>query len=162
MMDEARRTGRTWLRGPQDVGAGIFLIGLAAIALSSLSGIRVASYIAFSPALFPRICAWILVGGGVVLIGRGLLREGPPLVGLAGKPVILIGGAVVLFGLVAPMLGYLPAGLLTVLVGGLAAPDLRLRALVLMAVGLGLFSVTLFTVFLKLPLPVLILPGLRI
>jgi hypothetical protein len=153
---------RSRLRGPQDVAAGVFVIVLAAIALWALAPIRTASYATFSPALFPRICAYVLAAGGAVLILRGLVRPGAPLVGLPPRPMLLVTAAVVVFGLVAPVFGYVPAGLLTMLIGGAAAPETRPRELAALAAGLAVLSVLLFTLLLKLPLPALIIPGLRI
>ena len=70
--------------------------------------------------------------------------------------------AVVVFGLVSPRLGYAVGGLLTLVIGGLAASDLRLRELLPISVALIAISVVLFSYVLKLSIPILLLPGLSL
>ncbi len=67
----------------------------------------------------------------------------------------------VAFGIVTPVMGYAPAGLLTMIVGGLATPQVRWRELAGISVALTALSVVLFSLLLKLTIPILVLPGLR-
>jgi hypothetical protein len=150
------------VRGPQDVLAGILVVVLGALVLAALSRMRVAAYTSVSPSLFPRVCTYALMAGGAALILRGLLRDGPGLERLRLWPLALVTLAIVLFGMVAPLAGYAVAGLLTLVIGGLAAPDLRLRELIVMSLCLVAFSVALFSWALKLTMPILVLPGFSI
>ncbi|RDJ23145.1 hypothetical protein DWF00_21080 [Bosea caraganae] len=152
--------GRQWVRGPQDVVAGVAVILISAVILYALSLITTTSYSAFSPALFPRLCTYVIMVGGLALIARGLLRTGPGLGRLPFRPAVLVTLAVVAFGFVSPRLGYAVAGLLTLLIGGLAAPDVRFRQLLAVSLILIVFSVVLFSYVLKLTMPAVILPGL--
>ena len=151
---------RLRLRGPQDVLAGAVVIVIATVVLLSLSRITTAGYSAFSPALFPRLCAYGVAIGGVILVARGVLREGPQLQPLPFRPVLLVTLAVIAFGVATPLWGYAPGGLLTLAISGLAAPDMRARELVLVSATLIAISVALFSGLLKLTIPILILPGL--
>jgi putative tricarboxylic transport membrane protein len=153
-----RTSGRRFVRGPQDAAAGAVVVVLAALILHALSWISTSSYSTFSPALFPRICAYGIVVGGLLLIVRGIVKEGPGLDGWPLRPVVLVTVAVVTFGIVTPVLGYAIAGLMLLLISGLAARDVRLPALVAVSVALILASVALFSFMLKLTMPVLILP----
>lgn len=153
---------RRWVRGPQDALAGVIVILICAVILHALSAITTTSYQAFSPALFPRLCTYAILLGGVVLIGRGLLRDGPGLPTMPLRPAVLVLLAVVVFGFVSPRLGYAVGGLLTLVIGGLAASDLRLRELLLVSVALIAISVVLFSYVLKLSIPILLLPGLSL
>ncbi|MDF2809854.1 MAG: hypothetical protein K0S56_885 [Microvirga sp.] len=153
------RGSRHWVRGPQDVMAGLTVIVISAVVLRKLSLITTTSYSSFSPALFPRVCTYGIILGGLALILRGLVKDGPGLDGLPFRAVVLVTLAVGAFGFVAPALGYAPAGLLTLLIGGLAAPDVRFRELLGVSVFLIVFSVALFSFALKLTMPILILPS---
>ncbi|MET0741813.1 MAG: tripartite tricarboxylate transporter TctB family protein [Microvirga sp.] len=154
----ARSSGRRFVRGPQDAAAGVVVIVIAALVLHALSRISTSSYSTFSPALFPRICTYGIVAGGLLLIGRGIFREGPGLEGWPLRPVILVTLAVVAFGVVTPVLGYAIAGLMLLLISGLAARDVKVPALLALSVVLIVASVALFSFMLKLTMPVLILP----
>lgn len=149
------------VRGPQDVLAGAIVLVASAAILLALSRISTTSYQAFSPALFPRLCTGGLVAGGIALVVRGFLKDGPGLEGLPLRATILVVLAVVAFGIVTPVMGYAPAGLLTMIVGGLATPQVRWRELAGVSVALTALSVVLFSLLLKLTIPILVLPGLR-
>ena len=71
------------------------------------------------------------------------------------RGVFLVTVSVVLFGALAPSCGYLIASFLTVIVGGLGAQDVRLRDLLLLAAGLTTVCYVIFTISLRLTLPVL-------
>ncbi|CAH1651650.1 tripartite tricarboxylate transporter TctB family protein [Chelatococcus asaccharovorans] len=152
--------GRQWVRGPQDVVAGLVVIAIAAVILRTLSLITTTSYSTFSPALFPRICTYCIMLGGVVLVARGLVKHGPGLERLPLRPLALVVLAVAGFGFIAPLFGYAIAGLLTLIVSGLAAPDLRLRQLLVVSILLIAASVALFSYALKLTMPIVMIPGL--
>ena len=154
--------GPPYVRGPQDVVAGIVVIVLAAIILHALSKISTTSYSTFSPALFPKVCTYSIAAGGLMLIARGFLREGPGLERMPLRPVLLVTLAVVSFGLVTPVLGYAVSGLILMLIAGLAARDVKFRELVLVSVILIGASVVLFTYVLKLTMPALILPWISL
>jgi len=157
--ETSRRPGRRrFVRGPQDTVAGAVVIVIAALILHALSRISTSSYSTFSPALFPRVCTYGIVAGGLLLMVRGLVKEGPGLDGWPLRPVILVTLAVVTFGIVTPVLGYAIAGLQLLLISGLAARDVRFPALLVLSVVLIVASVALFSFLLKLTMPVLILP----
>lgn len=147
------------MRLAKDIVAGIGTIAFAIGVLVALSKIPRTSYQAIPPDLFARLCAYAIIAGGVVLIVRGILRGGEAVKLPPWRAMLAVFAAVIAFGLVAPRYGYAPAGLLTLIIGGLGAPDLKLRQLLLMSAALIAFSVILFTYMLKLPMPFFIMPG---
>lgn len=146
-------------RFSQDTVSGAVVIALGIGILVALSQIHAAKYQQIAPDLFPRVCAYALVIGGGVLLLRGLIRGGPrfALPHYRGPALVVL--AVVVFGLTTPIFGYAPAGLLTMIISGLAAPELRFRQLAFVSVCLIAFSILLFSYALKLPVPILALPG---
>ena len=99
-----------------------------------LSRIPTAKYQSIGPDLFPRVCAWALVVGGIGLLLRGLLRRGPALALPGVRGVALIVLAVVAFGVVAPRFGYAVAGFLTIVISGFATREVKPRQLLVFAV----------------------------
>jgi hypothetical protein len=147
-------------RGAQDVAAGAAVVAFAVALLVALSRIPTTKFQAISPDLFPRVCAYALIAGGLALLVRGFVRAGPSLVRPRWRGTILIVLSVVAFGLVAPRFGYAPAGFLTIVIAGLAARDAKPLPLLAFATGLIAFSVVLFSLVLKVPMPAFTLRGL--
>ena len=147
-------------RSSQDIAAGTVVIAVAAAVLVALSRIPQAKFQAISPDLFPRICAYALIAGGVGLLVRGFLRRGPPIELPPWRGVVLVVLAVVVFGLAAPRVGYVPAGFLTLVIAGFATHEVTPVKLVVFACGLSAFSYGLFTFLLKVPMPAFALRGL--
>jgi hypothetical protein len=150
------------IRPTQDLVSGVALIALSLIILATLSKIPKTSFQAIAPDLFPRLCAYGLVIGGVMLIARGILKGGDGVTLPPARAFLAVLVGVILFGALSPIVGYAPAGLLTLIVSGLGSPLLNLRQLVTFSLGLILFSVVLFSYVLKLSMPILILPGFRL
>lgn len=145
----------------RDTVAGAIVVALGATVLAMLSRIQTAKFQSVGAALFPQVCAFVLILGGVALLLRGLLRGGekiawPPLRGTA-----LVVLSVVTFGIIAPRFGYAVAGFLTVMISGFATTEVRPLQLVIFACGMTAFCIVLFTVILKIPTPALVLPGFR-
>lgn len=140
-------------RSSQDIAAGAIVIALAIAVLVALSRIPQAKFQAISPDLFPRLCAYALIAGGIGLLVRGLLRRGPSLELPPWRGVVLVVLGVVTFGLAAPRLGYAVAGFLTVVIAGFATREVTPAKLVVFACGLIAFSVVLFSYLLKVPMP---------
>jgi hypothetical protein len=159
-VEPTSKSGGRLVRCPQDLLAGVLVVALACGLLFALSKIRVTSYQAISPSLFPQICASGLMLGGAVLVLRGFLRDGPGLERIPWRATGLVTLAIVLFGALTPLVGYAVAGFATLLVGGFAASNVRARELVLTSAALILLSVLLFTYLLKLTIPVAAIPNL--
>jgi putative tricarboxylic transport membrane protein len=149
------------IRLTQDVVAGAAVISLAAAILLGLSKIPKTSYQAIAPDLFPRLCAYGLIIGGIALLVRGFRTSGFAITLPALRPTVLVVVSVVLFGLLTPVIGYGIAGFLTLMIGGLGSPEVKVRQLLVFSIGLMVFSVLLFSFVLKLPTAFVILPGIR-
>ncbi len=147
------------MRLAKDIVAGIGTIALATGVLIALSKIPRTSYQTIAPDLFARLCAYAIIAGGVLLILRGIMRGGDAVTLPPWRAMAAVFAGVVVFGLVAPRFGYAPAGLLTLIVSGLGAPDLKPKQLLLMSAALIAFSVGLFSYVLKLPMPFFVMPG---
>lgn len=149
------------MRVTQDIVSGIATIVLAIVTLMALSTIPRTAYQAIAPDLFPRLCAYGLILGGLVLIGRGIVRGGDSVKLPPPRAFLAVLAGVIAFGAIAPRAGFAPAGFLTLVISALGSPDLKFRQMIVASVGLTIFSVVLFSYLLKLPMPVLVLPGYR-
>lgn len=147
------------VRSPQDLVGGLLVLATSGIVLWGLSKISTSRYQSISPTLFPRICAYCLAAGGVALLVRAFTRDGPEIEPTPLRGVVLVTIAVVIFGFLTPVVGYAISGFLTVFIGGLGSTETRVRELLMLAAGLTLFCVALFSWGLGLPMPYFIKPG---
>jgi hypothetical protein len=147
------------VRSPQDLFAGLSILLISTIVLWGLSQITTMRFASISPTLFPRICAYALAIGGVLLLIRAFTVSGPKIEPTPLRGPVLVTLAVVIFGFLTPIAGYAVAGFLTVVIGGLGSTESRLRELLLLATGLVVLCVLLFTFGLGLPVPPFILPS---
>lgn len=142
---------------------GLILVGLAALALYLTADLSQGTLRSMGPGMVPRALAVGLGLCGLALVGAGLVRPGHPLerFSLRGPVVILLAIAAfaltirpfALGGITTPGLGLLGAGPLTVLIGGYATAEARLRELLALGFGLTAFAMLLFGDLLNLPIP---------
>ncbi|MFO1188185.1 MAG: tripartite tricarboxylate transporter TctB family protein [Alphaproteobacteria bacterium] len=138
----------------QDAAAGVFLIVIAALALWQISDLPVGSLRQFGPAMLPRALAVITGLLGVVLIVKSLRRAPVRLDRFAVRGPIFVIGAAVAFAATVRVLGLSVAGVLVVLIGSFASPDIRPRETAIFAVVMTTACILLFKFALSLPIPV--------
>jgi len=162
MADEARATGGKAgrVRAPQDLAAGLTLVALAALALWAGAGLEAGRLRAMGPGMMPRALAVLVGVVGLGLGGLSLVRAGEPLLRWRWRGPIFLTLGVVGFALAIRPLGLAVAGPVVAMVGGAASPQSRPRELALFAVAITAFCILLFRVLLRLPIPVLRIPGL--
>ena len=155
--DAPRRRGR--VRAPQDLAAGLSLLALAALALWAGAGLDAGRLQAMGPGMMPRSVAVMVGLAGLLIAALGLLRAGEPLHRWAWRGPLFLTLGVVGFALTIRPVGLALAGPLVAMVGGAASPDSRPRELAIFAVAITAFCILLFRVLLRLPIPVLNIPG---
>jgi len=110
------------------------------------------------PGFFPFWLGIILVALGLVIAAMALRPAQDDEGDLAfprfhWRPILLVLGAVVLFGVILRPAGMLIAGFVLVIVASFGSPTFRPRATVLLAVALVTFCALVFVGGLKLPIP---------
>jgi hypothetical protein len=148
------------VKSPQDLFAALAVLAVSAVVLWGLSRITTARFASISPTLFPRICAYALGIGGIMLLIRAFTHQGPKVEPFELRGLVLVTLSVVLFGFLTPVVGYVIAGFLTVVIGGLGSREARLKELLLVGAGLAALCLVLFTYILGLSVPAFILPGI--
>ena len=143
------------IRNPKEFGSGVLFaaFGLAAIAIGA--SYPVGSAARMGPGYFPRGLGMILVGIGAILILRSFRDQGAPIQVKDVRPILIVLGAVVLFGLTVSYVGLVLATILLVLVASTASHEYRWKESVIAAVLLAAFVVAAFGYGLKLQLPIL-------
>jgi hypothetical protein len=140
------------------IGLGFALVARG-VRLSDLilhAGYNMGTPARMGPGFFPFWLGIILMGLGVVIALLSLrpgeeADEGFPR--FHWRPILLVLGAVVLFGVVLRPAGMLLAGLLLVFVASLGSRTFRARAALVLGAGLVTFCSLVFVAGLKLPIP---------
>ncbi len=141
------------VRSPQDLVGGIALILLSLLAISQVGDLRFGTASRMVPGYFPTVLAVLTALMGVVIAGRSLLLDGPPLERLHWRQALPILGAILAFGLTIRPLGLVIAAALLFAIAAFASTDTKWRELLLVSVALILFAVGLFVMALGLPFP---------
>jgi hypothetical protein len=108
------------------------------------------------PGYFPFGLGLILAALGALVAFKALAIEtsdGEPIGSIAWKPLLMIVGAVVLFGLLLPRLGLILTLPILIVFSALAGDEFHLGEALINAVALTLFSWLVFVVGLSLTLP---------
>lgn len=146
---------RTRRVNPQDLWPGVIFggTGIAAIVLGRESPMGTATKM--GPGYFPAILGALLAVVGLALVIRAFLSRGERITGFAIRPLVLVLGATLLFGLTVRGTGMIAALIVLVLVSAAASRLVRWPAAITLAVGLTVFSAVTFVKVLGLPIPLL-------
>ena len=139
------------------IGLMFALIAKGVPGLDFLSGYSMGTPARMGPAFFPFWLGLMLFGLGLIIAIGGVRGQGGAGSGLPRfhwRPIFLILGAVVMFGLILKWVGMLIAGFLLVIVASTANPEgVKWRDVVLLGIGLVIFCAVVFVGGLKLPIP---------
>ncbi len=143
-----------FIRHPKDFWAGVMFIafGLAAIGLGASypmgSGARM------GPGYFPRGLGVLLILLGGILALRGMRSQGAKIAFPTFQPLLIVLGAVVLFGLALNKAGLVLATILLIVVSSTASHEFRWKEAVIASAVLATFVVAAFRYGLNLQIPI--------
>ena len=125
--------------------------------IASLSGYSMGTPARMGPAFFPFwLGSLLFVLGLIIAISglRGNANEGSRIPAFHWRPILIVLGSVILFGLILKWVGMLVAGFLLVIIASTANPEgVKWRDVILLAIGLVVFCAVVFVGGLKLPIP---------
>jgi putative tricarboxylic transport membrane protein len=142
------------LRSPQNLLFGVFLVAAGALGLVAAWDLPMGRALRMGPGYMPKVLSGLLLAFGVGIAASSLAIDGSRLGRWAWRPMLIVLGAVALFGFAIERLGLVATTLAVVLVSTLAAPDRRWREAVVFAALLAFGCVMIFRLLLRLPLPV--------
>ena len=142
------------LRNPRDFWAGIIflVIGVATAVIARDYPMGNASRM--GPGYFPFVLACILAVLGLIIALMSFAVDGPPIDPFAVRALTFILGSVVIFGLIAKILGIAISILILVVVSAFGGHEFKLKEVLIAGVILSAFSVATFIYGLKLPFPI--------
>lgn len=139
------------IKAPRDFWAGMMFIafglGFALVARNYDMG----SAVRMGPAYFPTLLGGLLTFLGAIILIQSLTMDGPSLPRFAFRPLIIVLIAIALFGVMVRSIGLVPATITLIVVSALGGHDFRAREVAIMAIGLTVFAVAVFSYGLGLP-----------
>jgi hypothetical protein len=144
------------IRNPRDFWAGAIYLALAVVVIWVGRNYQQGTSARMGPGYFPVVLGSILALFGVVSMARSFIRPGEPIEPMAWKPLVLVLGSVVLFGVLLDRLGLLIALPCLIIVSALASrysrPDVTSIAAL---IGLVAFCALVFVKGLGVPMPLI-------
>jgi len=144
------------IRDAKDFWSGVLCMGFALAAIVLGRKYPLGTPASMGPGMFP-----LVLGGCLGLLGLGCsvraVRPGKPVARIARaqpRPVLLVLGSVVAYGVTLPRLGLVVASMLLVIISRLAAPGFRWVEVTIFGAILTLGCVLVFVVGLKMPVPI--------
>ena len=143
------------IRNPKDFGSGCLFAGFGLVAVVLGATYPAGTAARMGPGYFPRALGVILIVLGAILILKSLRTNGARISLPTLKPLVVVLGSVLLFGLTVVPLGLVLATVLLVLASSVASHEFRWKEATIASLILAVFVVAVFSYGLKLQLPIL-------
>jgi putative tricarboxylic transport membrane protein len=144
---------RPGLPGNRDFLAGAVFVAIGIAAMLVARGYPFGNAMRMGPGYFPTVLGGILVVLGAWVMARGL-RSREKVAGEWGwRPLAFIALAFVVFGLLLPRLGLLPALAAAVLVSAFGGPEFRAKEALVLAALMSAVTAFVLLVVLRMPYP---------
>ena len=147
------------VRSPKDLVAGLLFIAAGVAAIAIAANYTLGSAARMGPGYFPRILGILMIVLGAILALRSLRLAGPPLPGWKWRPVLVVLGSVVVFGLIVNHAGLVLSTILLIAMASAASHEFRPKEAVISGILLAALAVGIFVIGLKLQIG--IWPGTR-
>ncbi|MBQ5965150.1 tripartite tricarboxylate transporter TctB family protein [Massilia sp. ZL223] len=145
---------RSTIRSPKDFWSGIMFLAISLATVLIAREYPMGTAGQMGPGFFPTMLGWVLGAIGMITLIGSLTTAGEPLERFAWKDMVLILGAVLLFGFLVRGAGLVVAIPVLILVSACGSVKFRWLPSLGLAIGATVFCVLLFVKALGLPLPV--------
>ena len=143
------------IRHPKDFWTGVMYAGFGAAAIFLPRDYGFGTALRMGPAYFPSVVGGLLMLIGGISLARSFIAEGGKITPFAWRELLLVLGAVVLFGVLLYGAGLIVSILIMVVLGAYASVKFHWRWAAPLAAGLAVFSALLFVKALGVNLPLI-------
>jgi hypothetical protein len=141
--------------GSKDALSGVLFLAAGLVGWTLSLGLPIGDKFRMGAGYMPLALSVILSGLGALILVRGLISGGATAVAWQARPIAFVVISAVIFGLTIERTGLLLSVFLTTLAAAAALPEWRRLEALALAAGLSIFSVLLFVMLLRLPVPAL-------
>jgi len=147
------------VRSPKDFIAGLMFVALGIGAIFLAANYTLGTAARMGPGYFPRILGMLMIVLGAILTLRSLRLQGAPLPGWKSRPVVVVLGSTIVFGLIVNHAGLALSTILLVVMASAASHEFRPKEALISGILLAILAVGVFVIGLKLQIG--IWPGSR-
>ena len=144
----------SFIRSPKDFWAGVLFVSLGIAAIIISDNYKLGTAARMGPGYFPLILGILLIVLGAIIALRGVRINGEAIPAWKWRPLLVVLGSVVMFGMIVPTLGVLISTVLLIVAASAASHEFRPKEALIIGVGLAVLSVGVFIIGLKLILPI--------
>lgn len=141
-------------RNAKDFWTGVIYIAIGGAALFLGRDYGMGTAVKMGPAYFPTILSGLLIVIGSISVIRSFVRPGTTIGSFAGKGLVMVIAATVLFGFIVRGAGTAIALPLLIIVSAYASTRFSWRYTLALAAGVTVFCILIFQVGLGVPLPI--------
>lgn len=142
------------VKSPQDLGAAVLFVAIGAAGLWFGREYDLGTRISIGPGYVPALTGWGLIVVGALLALRSLALAGPRIEPGAWRPRLVILASILAFAGLIEVIGLALTSVLTMIVAGYAAREVRRIEIVVLAVVFSTLCVVLFVTLLNQPIRV--------
>ncbi|MEI5679786.1 MULTISPECIES: tripartite tricarboxylate transporter TctB family protein [unclassified Mesorhizobium] len=130
---------------------GAIFVGLGLFFAIQSFGLELGTTFRMGPGYFPLVLACVLILLGAIILVQATRVAGEPIGPIAWRGMLLILPAPIFFGLTVRGLGFVPSIFFTSLIAAFASTRMKPLPALLLAAGVTVFSVAVFSYALGLP-----------
>jgi len=139
------------ITNPKDLYAGLIFIAFGVLFAVVARNYPMGSALRMGPAYFPTILGSLLVALGAIIAVRSAFVRGDAISPIGYRELLLVLGALVLFGALLDHVGLVLSTILLIFLGSLAGHEYRTREVMVLSVVLCALAVGVFYYGLGLP-----------
>ena len=140
------------IKGPKDFWSGLIFTGFGVAFVAVARNYPLGSALRMGPAYFPTMVGGLLAVLGVVLVARSVFSAGEAVDHIGLRALLLVLGALVLFGYLLDYTGLVPAIVALVFVSAAGGHEFKWWEVSVLAVALAVLAVGIFYYGLGMPL----------
>lgn len=141
------------IRSPKDFCAGLIYLAIGLVAIFLGRELPMGTAIKMGPAYFPTVLGALLSLLGVASLVRSFMQKGEPIPAFAWRPLLLITGATVVFGLLLRGAGFVIALPLFIVITAYASVNFRWIPTLVIAAIATILCALVFVKGLGVPMP---------
>ena len=141
------------VRNRKDLYSGLIFVFFGAFFFIVARNYPMGSALRMGPSYFPTVLGALLATLGVIIALRSFVITGEPISAIGLRPLLLILGAVLLYGFLLDRYGLIAATVALIFVSALAGHEFHFKEVLVLTVILVALSVGAFVYGLGLPFP---------